>query len=53
MRARGLRDNVSVVPLDINAVHFSLISGNFEHVLHAERVGIIGNDLINANSYFS
>ena len=48
---RAIEDNFSVVSLDINSVHSSLIPGQFEHILHAERVGIIGNDVINANSY--
>ena len=49
---RTRRQFFSVVVLDINFFHSNLIPGQFEHILHAERVGIIGNDLINANSYF-
>ena len=37
--------------LDINSVQSSSIPGHFEDILHAERVEIIENDLINANLY--
>ena len=40
---RALDDNLSVVELDINSL-------KFEHILHAGRVAIIGNDFINVGS---
>ena len=43
---RGLDDIFSVFSLDINSVHSSSIPGQFEHILHAKRVGIIRNDLL-------
>ena len=47
---RAFDDNFSVVSLDINSVHSTSVPGPFAHIVHAERVGIIGNDLVNANS---
>ena len=38
---RALDDNFSVVALDITSVYSSLIPGQFDHILHAERVEIL------------
>ena len=47
---KALDDNFSVVSLDNNSIHFNSIPG---HILHAERVWMLGTDLLNANSYCS
>ena len=37
--------------LDINSVHSSLIPGQLEHILHAERVRIIHKDYTNYHKF--
>ena len=51
---RALDDNFSVVTLDINTAHSSLFPGAVRaHFTRGTSWNNRGNDLINANSYFS